>query len=43
MIGIMAAFGWEKALGDGGELAWWEATAAHAADRQGIPIPRQQR
>ena len=27
MIGIMATFGWEKALGDAGELSWWEATA----------------
>jgi hypothetical protein len=43
MIGVMATFGWEKALGDGGELGWWEATVADAADRQGIPIPRQQR
>ena len=25
MIGIMATFGWEKALGDAGELSWWEA------------------
>jgi hypothetical protein len=41
MIGIMATFGWEKALGDGGELSWWEATVAGAAARQGIPIPRQ--
>jgi hypothetical protein len=43
MIGVMATFGWEKALGDGGELAWWETTVADAADRQGIPILRQQR
>jgi hypothetical protein len=36
----MATFGWEKALGDEGELAWWEAAAAAAATRQDIPIPR---
>ena len=35
----MAAFGWEKALGDPAELSWWEATAAAAAARQHIPVP----
>jgi len=39
MIGIMAAFGWEKALGDPAELSWWEAQIAGAAARQRIPIP----
>jgi hypothetical protein len=39
MIGVMATFGWEKALGDAGELAWWEEAAAGAATRQGIPDP----
>jgi hypothetical protein len=39
MIGIMATFGWEKALGDADELSWWEARAADAASRQRIPIP----
>ena len=39
MIGIMAAFGWEKALGDASELSWWEATVAAAAARQRIPVP----
>jgi len=39
LIGIMAAFGWEKALGDAGELSWWEARIAGAAARQRIPIP----
>jgi Phosphotransferase enzyme family len=39
LIGIMAAFGWEKALGDAAELSWWEARVADAAARQGIPIP----
>jgi len=28
----------EKALGDAGELSWWEARAADAAARQHIPI-----
>jgi len=40
MIGIMAAFGWEKALGDAAELSWWEARIAGAVARQRIPIPR---
>ena len=39
MIGIMATFGWEKALGDATELSWWEATVTGAATRQHIPIP----
>jgi len=43
MIGIMATFGWEKALGDAGELAWWEARGADAATRQHIPLPRVRR
>ncbi|HYB19034.1 MAG TPA: hypothetical protein VEF71_26695 [Streptosporangiaceae bacterium] len=40
IIGIMAAFGWEKALGDAAELSWWEHAAAGAATRQRIPVPR---
>jgi hypothetical protein len=36
MIGIMATFGWEKALGDPGELGWWQNTVAGAAARCGI-------
>ena len=36
MIGIMATFGWEKALGDAGELRWWEDTVAGAAARRGV-------
>jgi hypothetical protein len=39
MIGIMATFGWEKALGDAGELSWWEGAVADAAIRQRIPVP----
>jgi hypothetical protein len=35
----MAAFAGEKALGDAAELSWWEARAAAAAARRGIPIP----
>ena len=36
MIGIMATFGWEKALGDPGELDWWQEQVARAAERCGI-------
>jgi Phosphotransferase enzyme family len=39
LIGVMATFGWEKALGDAAELSWWEATVTGAAARQHIPIP----
>jgi Phosphotransferase enzyme family len=39
VIGVMATFGWEKALGDGGELSWWEVTTARAATRRGIRVP----
>jgi hypothetical protein len=38
MIGIMATFGWEKALGDPGELGWWQNTVAGAAARCGIAV-----
>ena len=40
LIAIMATFGWEKALGGGAELSWWDSAAAGAAARQGIAIPR---
>jgi hypothetical protein len=36
MIGIMATFGWEKALGDAAELSWWENRVADAAARCGL-------
>jgi hypothetical protein len=36
----MATFGWEKALGDTGELGWWEARVAGAVARCGIPTGR---
>jgi thiamine kinase-like enzyme len=39
LIGTMATFGWEKALGDATELSWWEAAVIGAAARQHIPIP----
>jgi len=38
LMGIMATFGWEKALGDAGELSWWEAQVAGAAARQHIAL-----
>lgn len=31
-LGVAAVFGWEKALGDAGELAWWDAAAAAGAE-----------
>jgi len=40
VIGMMAVFGWEKALGDEEELRWWERRVAEAADRQEIDLPR---
>jgi hypothetical protein len=36
MIGIMATFGWEKALGDAAELSWWHDRVADAAARCGL-------
>jgi len=36
LIGIMATFGWEKALGDQAELDWWQDRVARAAARRGI-------
>ncbi len=40
VIGIMATFGWEKALGDAAELDWWERQVAGAAARCGIAAGR---
>ena len=37
----MVTFGWEKALGDAGELAWWEARVAEAAAAPGHPDPEE--
>jgi hypothetical protein len=39
-IGMMATFAWEKALGDPGELAWWQDRVVGAAERRGIPPSR---
>jgi hypothetical protein len=39
LIAIMATFGWEKALGGGDELSWWESRVTDAAARQGIGVP----
>jgi hypothetical protein len=39
-IGIMATFGWEKALGESGELDWWQDRVAGAAERCGITPSR---
>jgi len=38
-IGIMATFGWEKALGDDDELRWWADRVAGAVARQGLDLP----
>jgi hypothetical protein len=36
LAGMMATFGWEKAVGDADELAWWEQAAlAGAAHLEG--------
>jgi hypothetical protein len=41
LIGIMATFGWEKALGDETELRWWEHRVADAVARQQLALPTQ--
>jgi hypothetical protein len=33
LLGALVQFGWEKALGDRGELAWWEDGAARGLER----------
>jgi hypothetical protein len=38
VIGVMGTFAWEKALGDAGELSWWEERNAAAAARQGVAV-----
>jgi hypothetical protein len=40
MIGIMATFAWEKALGERTELDWWQDRVARAAERCGITPSR---
>ena len=39
LIAIMATFGWEKALGDEGELAWWEDKVADGRRPAGTAPP----
>ena len=39
MVGIMATFGWEKALGDEDELRWWERQVAEAIARRRLALP----
>ncbi|HVS42403.1 MAG TPA: phosphotransferase [Candidatus Dormibacteraeota bacterium] len=38
-IGMMAAFGWEKALGGDAELRWWEDRVVEAVRRQRLSLP----
>jgi hypothetical protein len=38
LVGIMATFGWEKALGDEDELMWWEQAVEEALARLDLPI-----
>ena len=38
LLGIMATFGWEKALGDDEELAWWERRVAEAVQDQDVAL-----
>jgi aminoglycoside phosphotransferase (APT) family kinase protein len=38
MIGIMAAFGWEKALSEDEELYWWDRRVADAVARQHLDV-----
>jgi len=38
MIGIMATFGWEKALGEDDELQWWDRRVADAVARQQLAV-----
>jgi thiamine kinase-like enzyme len=40
LIGIMATFGWEKALGHDDELRWWERRVTDAVDRQTLDVAR---
>ncbi len=40
-VGIMATFGWEKALGADDELRWWEQRVTGAVARQGLDLARR--
>ena len=39
LVGIMATFAWEKALGDEAELRWWEDRVVEAVRRQRLDVP----
>jgi hypothetical protein len=39
IVGMMATFGWEKALGDDNELRWWERTVLNGVTRQRLDVP----
>ncbi|MHB8463413.1 MAG: aminoglycoside phosphotransferase [Acidimicrobiales bacterium] len=39
IVAAMATFGWEKALGDDDELAWWSAHVTDAVRRQRLDVP----
>jgi aminoglycoside phosphotransferase (APT) family kinase protein len=39
LLAIMVTFGWEKAMGDADELAWWEAQVGDALHHQGLALP----
>lgn len=41
LAGIMATFGWEKALGPDDELHWWEGVVDRALGRQGLALPAE--
>lgn len=43
LVGIMATFAWEKALGDEVELRWWEERVTVAVRRSGMRLPRAPR
>lgn len=38
-IGMMATFGWEKALGADDELRWWEHRVITAVEKHGLQLP----
>ena len=39
LLGMAACFGWEKAMGDAEEFAWWERRALLGARRLGAHCP----
>jgi hypothetical protein len=40
LLGMMATFGWEKALDDDDELGWWERRVADALQRLELAVPQ---